>query len=78
MEYLIPLGLFILTAAIIYLIVVSNKNSGVTGTEAQNLLVQNLRDQLTQAQKTAQQEALLKTQALQSSAVWPTPSSAAW
>lgn len=68
MEYLIPLGLFILTAAIIYLIVVSNKNSGVTGTEAQNLLVQNLRDQLTQAQKTAQQEAQLKTQALQSSA----------
>lgn len=68
MEYLIPLGLFILTAAIIYLIVVSNKNSGVTGTEAQNLLVQNLRDQLTQAQKTAQQEAQLKTQALQSAA----------
>lgn len=68
MEYLIPLGLFILTAAIIYLIVVSNKNSGATGTEAQNLLVQNLRDQLTQAQKTAQQEAQLKTQALQSAA----------
>ncbi|NBV38893.1 MAG: DNA recombination protein RmuC [Verrucomicrobia bacterium] len=68
MEYIITIGLFVLTAAIVYLIILSSKNSASTGSDAQNLLINDLRVQLAQTQKQAQQEAQLKTSALQSAA----------
>jgi len=68
MEYLIVIGLVVLTAGIIYLITIARKNSLGASGEAQALLIQDLRNQLAQAQKTAQQESQQKIAALQISA----------
>lgn len=62
------IGLLVLIAGIFYLIAMARKNSAGTGSDAQALLIQDLRNQLAQAQKTAHQESQLKIIALQNSA----------